>query len=135
MQLVHELKLDAPVSHIIKTPDEAMNILRKHTDESSPMIMKSATIVDDIGRNDMTTYPLQDPHSKAPDWEATRSRLTTGRSVPLAPSSPYIAQEFIGGPGASEWCTHATVHNGRIVAFVCCPSVSALSRKLPLMQV
>lgn len=127
ISLVHELGLEAPVSHVIRTPDEAMTLLREHTDKNSPVLLKAATVLDDVGRSDMTTYPLRDQHTDKPNWEATRRRLVSGLFVPLSPSSPYIAQEFIGGPGASEWCTHATVHNGRITAFVCCPSVRSLA--------
>ncbi|UZJ51515.1 hypothetical protein CBS101457_000835 [Exobasidium rhododendri] len=119
LQLVTELELDAPQSHLIKTPKEAMALFSQPG--QSPMILKAATILDDVGRSDLTTFPLLTRQGQ-PDWKRTEARLKTGLYIPMTPSTPYAAQEFIGGYQASEWCTHATVHRGRITAFVCCPS-------------
>jgi hypothetical protein len=124
LQLVNELELDAPQSHLIESPKEALDLFREPG--QSPMILKAANVLDDVGRSDLTTFPLLDDHGR-PDWKRTEARLKTGLFIPMTPKTPYAAQEFIGGHGASEWCTHATVHQGKITAFVCCPSVSFCS--------
>lgn len=87
------------------------------------MILKAAKVLDDVGRGDLTNFPLKDSNG-SPDWQKTEERLRHGLYIPMTPKTPYIAQEFIGGKGASEWCTHATVREAKITAFVCCPSVS-----------
>lgn len=91
--------------------------------EQPPFILKAANILDDVGRGDLTNFPLLDEQHR-PDWSKTREKLEKGLYIPMTPKTPYIAQEFVGGKGASEWCTHATVIDGKITAFACCPSVS-----------
>jgi hypothetical protein len=119
ISLVLDLGLDAPSSHIIRSPKEALNLMQRP--DQPPMILKAANVLDDVGRGDLTTFPLLKAEGK-PDWDRTASRLLYGLHIPMTSKSPYIAQEFIGGKGASEWCSHATVINGRVTAFVCCPS-------------
>jgi hypothetical protein len=87
------------------------------------MILKAANVLDDVGRGDLTTLPLLNEEGE-PDWNRTEDRLRKGLYIPMTPKTPYIAQEFIGGKETSEWCTHATVVDGEVTAFVCCPSVS-----------
>jgi len=107
---------------LIKSPKEALNLFRQAG--QYPMILKATNVLDDVGRGDLTTYPLLDEQGET-DWKRTERHLNTGLPIPMASKTPYSAQEFIGGEGASEWCTHATVHQGRVTAFVCCPSVSS----------
>lgn len=112
-----------------------MALLHDHQHGQARFLFKAATMPDDVGRADMTTYPLLTMavgSSTAPqiDWTATETRLRRGLHIPLTPDTPYLAQEFIGGRGASEWCTHATVIDGEVTAFVCCPSVSGRCRFL-----
>lgn len=114
--------MDAPASYFVKTPEEAMTLLQNPG--QPPMILKAANVLDDVGRGDLTNFPLLNGQGKA-DWKKTEQRLRSGLYIPMTPKTPYIAQEFVGGIGASEWCTHATVIEGKITAFVCCPSVSA----------
>ncbi|PWN43919.1 hypothetical protein IE81DRAFT_287884 [Ceraceosorus guamensis] len=121
VDLVHELGLQAPTSTMLHTPDEALAHLRAQDASRGGVLLKAATVLDDVGRSDMTTYPLQDCDGQV-DWEATERKIKSGLSIPLSKDTPYVAQEFIGGENASEWCTHATVWNGTITAFVCCPS-------------
>ncbi|SJX61693.1 uncharacterized protein SRS1_12677 [Sporisorium reilianum f. sp. reilianum] len=130
--LLQRLDMAAPRSEIVYSVDEA---LAKLQSEGYPRsILKCAAELDDIGRADMTLYPLLDPNTDEPDWTRTRKRFSN-LSIPLCARTPYILQEFIGdrvdksqpaGSGrvakASEWYTHATVVDGKLTAFVCCLS-------------
>ncbi|KAK0526495.1 hypothetical protein OC834_004787 [Tilletia horrida] len=122
IDLVHDLGLEAPHSRIVRSPDAALDYLRQQDVTKGGVLLKAATVLDDVGRADMTTYPLQDGKTKDVDWVKTEERVRKGLAIPITAATPYAAQEFIGGPGASEWCTHATVWDGQLVAFVCCPS-------------
>lgn len=113
--------MDAPSSHFIQSPEEAIHLMQKP--DQPPFILKAANVLDDVGRGDLTNFPLLDERGQ-PDWVKTRIRLERDLFIPMTPKTPYIAQEFVGGKGASEWCTHATVIDGKVTAFVCCPSVS-----------
>ena len=46
---------------------------------------------------------------------------TTGfaMSKPISADNPWILQGFVEG---REWCTHTTARDGRVLAYVCCPS-------------
>lgn len=119
ISLVHSLGMDAPSGHLIKSPKEGLKLLSRTG--NTRFLFKAATVPDDVGRSDMTTYPFLNPDNSI-NWQGTEKRLSTGMNIPICEKTPYLAQEFIGGKGASEWCTHATVINGKITAFICCPS-------------
>lgn len=119
VDLVHSLRMDAPAGHLIKSPQDGLQLLGRTG--NTRFLFKAATVPDDVGRSDMTTYPFLNADTTV-DWQGTEERLTTGMNIPICEQTPYLAQEFIGGIGATEWCTHATVVDGRITAFVCCPS-------------
>lgn len=125
ISLVHSLGegLEAPESHLVTSVQGAMDLLKDPS--RPPMIIKCATALDDIGRSDMTVHPLTDAKTGQPDMDATEMRLR-GLRIPITKDTPYILQEFVGGEGASEWCTHGTVVDGQVRAFVCCPSVSVV---------
>ena len=38
---------------------------------------------------------------------------------PISADNPWILQSFVEG---REWCTHTTARDGRVLAYVCCPS-------------
>lgn len=137
--LLQSLDMAAPRSEIVFSVDEALEKLR--SDGYPRSILKCAAELDDVGRADMTLYPLLHARTHEPDWEITRKRLSS-LSIPLCARTPYILQEFIGdradtaaAPGslakASEWCTHATVVDGKLTAFVCCPSNDMLMTYYP----
>ncbi|SPO24787.1 uncharacterized protein UTRI_01769_B [Ustilago trichophora] len=142
ISLLQRLEMAAPRSEIVFSVDEAMSKLK--SDGYPRSILKCAAELDDIGRADMTLYPLLDPSTDEPDWERTRKRLSN-LSIPLCARTPYILQEFIGDridksqpahqssklSKASEWCTHATVVDGKLTAFVCCPSNDMLMTYYP----
>ena len=114
MELCKSLDLPTPESHVVDDPKNALDLIKQ---SKFPMILKATAVLDDLGRNDMTNYPLAG--DSAPDYPKTLARLQTGLSVPMTKKTPYILQQFVLG---SEWCTHATVKQGKLVAFVCCPS-------------
>ncbi|SPO23091.1 uncharacterized protein UTRI_01769 [Ustilago trichophora] len=142
ISLLQRLEMAAPRSEIVFSVDEAISKLKSEGYPRS--ILKCAAELDDIGRADMTLYPLLDPTTDEPDWEHTRKRLSN-LSIPLCARTPYILQEFIGDridksqpahqssklSKASEWCTHATVVDGKLTAFVCCPSNDMLMTYYP----
>lgn len=69
--------------------------------------------VDDSVRGDMTLLP------KSSEME-TRKHLERLR---IGPQTPWIVQQFIDG---LEYCTHALVVRGQVMAFVACPSAELL---------
>lgn len=142
ISLLQRLEMAAPRSEIVFSVDEAMARLQSEGYPRS--ILKCAAELDDIGRADMTLYPLLDAKTDTPDWQRTRKRLSN-LSIPLCSRTPYILQEFIGDrvdgsqpkgsdsrtAKSSEWCTHATVVDGKLTAFVCCPSNDMLMTYYP----
>ena len=118
MELCKSLELLTPESHLVDDPKTALEIIKS---SKYPMILKATAVLDDLGRNDMTNYPLAG--DQGPDYPKTLQRLQN-LSIPMQPKTPYVLQQFVRG---SEWCTHATVHAGELVALVCCPSNDMLS--------
>lgn len=114
MDLLAELNVPRPFSKNVKSPAEALQVIKE---AGTPCIMKATAVLDDLGRNDMTLYPLK--NDKAPRYPLTVQRLESGLSVPISRETPYVVQQFIKG---DEWCTHATVFDNRLLAFACCPS-------------
>ncbi|KAJ1029720.1 hypothetical protein NDA13_002963 [Ustilago tritici] len=141
VSLLQSLHMAAPRSEIVFSVNEALAKLQ--SDGYPRSILKCTAELDDIGRADMTPYPLLEHGTREVDWEKTRARLSN-LSIPLCASTPYILQEFIGdridnsSPStganagkATEWCTHATVVDGKLTAFVCCPSNNMLMTYYP----
>ncbi|CAO1615190.1 unnamed protein product [Parajaminaea phylloscopi] len=118
ISLLQSYGLDAPHSVMVDSPEALLDLLR--SPNQPPRILKCAAELDDLGRSDLTLYPFTDAEGE-PDWPATERRIR-GLGIPICSKTPYIAQEFVGGKGATEWCTHATVVDGQVRAFVCCPS-------------
>lgn len=126
ISLVRSYDLDAPHSALVHSPEELLQLLR--SPDQPPRILKCAAELDDIGRSDLTTYPIK--RGKRADWQATEHRIRSLR-IPITEKVPYIAQEFIGGAYTTEWCTHSTVIDGQVRAFVCCPSNDMLMTYYP----
>lgn len=127
ISLVHSMGLEAPNSDVVSSPEELLSLLQQPA--LAPRILKCAAELDDVGRSDLTTYPFLSP-SGAPDWPATEKRIRS-LPIPITASTPYIVQEFIDGKYTSEWCTHSTVIDGQVRAFVCCPSNDMLMTYYP----
>ncbi|WVR04197.1 hypothetical protein IAU60_001197 [Kwoniella sp. DSM 27419] len=112
MALVARLGLPTPGGKMVESVDEAVSFLRDHGREPT-YILKCMGL--DENRGDMTLYPL-----KGDDDQMTRTRrLLDGLKLKITKECPYVFQEFIPG---QEWCTHASVIDGRITSFVTCPS-------------
>lgn len=127
ISLVLSKNLQAPHSVLVHSSEELLALFRQ---PSQPLrILKCAAELDDVGRSDLTTYPLKDDKGRD-DWKATERRIAS-LPIPISDKTPYIAQEFIGGRNTSEWCTHSTVIDGRVRAFVCCPSNDMLMTYYP----
>lgn len=117
MKLLEDLKCPRPETYMVSSPQEAIDIIRN---SKNTMIMKATAVLDDVGRNDMTQYPLR---GDRPPYPNTLARLKHELAVPLTADTPYIVQQYVKG---SEWCTHATVVNNKLRAFACCPSSDML---------
>lgn len=117
MALLAELNCPRPETITVSTPGEAIEVLKN---SKHKIIMKATAVLDDVGRNDMTQYPID---GESAPYSKTRERLKIGLSVPLSPKTPYIMQQFVQG---TEWCTHATVVDNKLKAFACCPSSDML---------
>lgn len=79
-------------------------------------LLKSLTL-DDLGRDDLTLFPL-----------ATRgatARHLAGVPTPLSEADPFLLQRFLVG---REYCTHVAARDGKVVAFVACKSNQLLMR-------
>ncbi|MCE0537614.1 hypothetical protein LWF15_19170 [Kineosporia rhizophila] len=71
-------------------------------------ILKSIAY-DPVNRLDLTVLPR-------PTRAATAE---FARSKPISPDNPWILQALVEG---TEYCTHATVRNGRVQVYACCES-------------
>nr|DBA07238.1 TPA_exp: ATP grasp ligase [Phaffia aurantiaca] len=118
MDLVNSLGgLLAPTSHTVHSVSDALEVIKV---SSQPLILKFSDAGDDTGRSDLTTYPLEGDDEYL---TRTRNRLE-GLRIPIGKETPYALQQFVGG--GTEWCTHASVVDGKLVAFACCPSSDML---------
>ncbi|EKD17373.1 hypothetical protein MBM_04234 [Drepanopeziza brunnea f. sp. 'multigermtubi' MB_m1] len=106
--------LNVPETHLIESVEEALGIL--HPDAAPApkkrFIMKSVGLDDSI-RADMSLLPFS-------------SQAKTERHVNKlqpSPARPFVIQQFIDGP---EFCTHALVVRGRVLAFTACASAELL---------
>lgn len=135
MQLVSKLGLSIPSGKMVESVDEAMEFLRG--EEREPRFVLKCMGLDE-NRGDMTLFPLWGDDEKLSN---TRKWLD-GLKLGITPDCPYVFQEFIPGQGVcpfnfsstghtldhhglrltAEWCTHASVIDGRITSFVTCPS-------------
>ena len=103
--------LPVPETHRITRRAEVERVLR-----GSPVgrqyILKTIGVVDAV-RADMTLLP------KATQEETSRHIAR----LPVSDDIPWIIQQYISG---SEYCTHSLIVNGRVKAFVACPSAELL---------
>jgi hypothetical protein len=104
-----------PDTHLVTSETEALAVLYpekpRYTMEHQ-YIMKSVGWDESI-RADMTILPR-------PTLEETSAYI---RSAGPTPFRPFVLQQFIAGP---EYCTHALITNGKVRAFVACPSAELL---------
>lgn len=118
ISLCNDLGLPVPASRLIQSVDEAVDWL--HSPENIGAGQKYITkglAFDDLARTDMTPLPLASPAQ-------TKAHLET-LPLPISPRHKYVIQRLMHGP---EYCTHAAVRDGELVAFVACRSSDMLMR-------
>ncbi|KAJ9125159.1 hypothetical protein QFC22_000113 [Naganishia vaughanmartiniae] len=115
--LVEELGFAVPIGKLVHSVDEAITFLKEvRQDEQGNevgYIIKCTEL--DENRGDLTTFPLL-----GDDQNLTKTRKHFDElKLKMSRKYPYVIQEFIPG---QEWCTHASVVEGQVTAFVTCPS-------------
>ncbi|MEJ8282054.1 ATP-grasp enzyme [Pseudonocardia spirodelae] len=101
--------LPVPAARRISDPQQVID----HDFAATPgrtWILKSLAY-DPVRRRDLTPLPRPTP----------RETAEFVRSLPISADNPWILQEFVAG---TEYCTHATVRDGRVRLYCCCPSSS-----------
>ncbi|KAL0947355.1 hypothetical protein HGRIS_013472 [Hohenbuehelia grisea] len=123
--LCDELRMLTPETHLVSSVDEAVATLHhpSRANKGIKFITKSL-VFDDRARTDMTPLPLS-------TVAKTAAHL---RTLPLliSPKTQYLLQQRLHG---YEYCTHAAVRDGTLVAFVCCPSSDMLMRYVDVQSV
>lgn len=107
----HTAKLGLPIpeTHNVTSRDavhKVLNVTKKK------YILKSVG-VDDAYRADMTLLPRR-------TMSETYSHIA---EVPISPTKPWVLQQYVRG---KEYCTHSLVINGKVYAFLACPSSELL---------
>ncbi|KEF51522.1 uncharacterized protein A1O9_12439 [Exophiala aquamarina CBS 119918] len=105
------LGLNVPETHEITSRSAVENLLR-NSPEDRKFIMKTIRM-DDSARADMTLLPKATP-------QETSKHIA---KLKISEKTPWILQQFIEG---REYCTHSLVVNGKVRAFVACPSAELL---------
>jgi hypothetical protein len=110
------LGLNVPDTHLITSVEDAMKFFYLTFPVEGSIqkryIMKSVGLDDSI-RADTTLLPR-------PSSSETQIHLSR---VNLSPSRPFVLQQFISGP---EYCTHALIIQGQVLAFTACRSSDLL---------
>ncbi|KAF2441121.1 hypothetical protein P171DRAFT_465678 [Karstenula rhodostoma CBS 690.94] len=113
---IRSLELPVPESHRCTSTEEVNNILKKAKKEDrkdKKFLLKPIGVDDRARANMMTLLPFEDRGD-------TFSYI---KSLQISSQNPFQVQQFISG---AEYCTHALVIRGRVVAFTCCPSSELL---------
>ena len=113
---ITSLDLPIPESHRCTSPDEVIQILtkeRKAGIDKKKFILKPIGVDDRARANMMTLLP----------FEKREDTITYVKNLQISKENPFQVQQFISG---AEYCTHALVIRGRVVAFTCCPSSELL---------
>lgn len=111
IKYTESLGLTVPETREITSRADVEMFLRK-APAGRKYIMKTIG-VDDAMRADMTLLPRETPE----DTARHIARLRISRA------SPWILQQFVDG---REYCTHSMVVDGKVRAFVACPSAELL---------
>jgi hypothetical protein len=107
--------LNVPDTHLVTSETEALAALypeKPRSKAGTRFIMKSVTL-DDSTRADMTLLPR-------PTIKETGAHI---KRLNPTPFRPFVLQQYISGP---EYCTHGLIINGKVQAFVACPSAELL---------
>jgi hypothetical protein len=113
--------LNVPDTHLITSTTEALAVLypgKTRYTKDSKYILKSVGW-DENTLVDMTMLPLS-------TLGETEAHI---RYINPTPFRPFVLQQYVAGP---EYCTHSVIINGKIRAFVACPSAELLMHYNPL---
>lgn len=112
---IASLDLRVPESHRCISSDEVIRILTKERKEGvdRKFILKPIGVDDRARANMMTILP----------FEKRDDTVSYVKNLQISSKNPFQVQQFISG---AEYCTHALVIRGRVVAFTCCPSSELL---------
>lgn len=105
-QAAEALGLRVPKSLLITDPSQVERF--DFANERRQFIVKSIAY-DSVRRLNLTKLPAETP-------EATAAYL---RTLPISEKNPWVMQEFIPG---TEYCTHGTVRDGKLLVHACCTS-------------
>lgn len=103
-RLAASLGLDVPDTHRITDPGQVAGF-----DFGDATYILKSIAYDPVRRLDLTPLPRPTPAETA----------AFAASLPISPDNPWILQEFVRG---QEYCTHATVRDGRLRVHGCCAS-------------
>ena len=107
--------LNVPDTHLVTSETEALAVLYPEKPRSkvgTRYIMKSVA-KDNSTRADMTLLPR-------PTIKETGTHI---KRLNPTPFRPFVLQQYISGP---EYCTHSLITQGKVRAFVACPSAELL---------
>ena len=104
------LGLPTPETHNVTSRSAVHNVLNRT--EKKKYILKSVGM-DDAYRGDMTLFPRR-------TMSETYHHIA---SLPISTQKPWVLQQYVRG---KEYCTHALVIDGKVKAFVACPSTEML---------
>jgi len=110
--------LPVPETFDVTSRSAVHKILDNASKKKKRYIMKSVG-VDDSVRGDMTLLPRR-------TMSQTYSHIS---KISISSSKPWVLQEFVKG---KEYCTHALVVHGEVVAFVACESSELLMHYMAL---
>ncbi|KAK7184113.1 hypothetical protein DPSP01_001248 [Paraphaeosphaeria sporulosa] len=113
---IRSLELPVPESHRSTSSAEVVKILikeKKGNGKDKKFILKPIGVDDRARANMMTLLP----------FEKREDTVSYIKNLHISSNNPFQVQQFISG---AEYCTHALVIRGRVVAFTCCPSSELL---------
>lgn len=101
------LGLAVPATHRITSPEQVEEFDFSAVKDRQYILKHLA--YDPVNRLDLTTLPRP----------TARQTAEFAGSKPMDSGDPWILQELVRG---TEYCTHCTVRDGRVVVYACCPS-------------
>ncbi|KAJ4344642.1 uncharacterized protein N0V89_012386 [Didymosphaeria variabile] len=113
IEYIRSLELPVPESHRCTSSDEVIKILTKERQGSRKFILKPIGVDDRARANMMTLLP----------FDKREDTVSYVKSLQISNENAFQVQQYISG---AEYCTHALVIRGRVVAFTCCPSSELL---------
>ncbi|WP_134765838.1 ATP-grasp enzyme [Nocardioides sp. 1609] len=105
-EMAEEVGLAVPATHRITDPQQVLDF--DFAAHPGPWVLKSIPY-DPVRRLDLTPLPRPTPAATA----------AFVRALPISPDQPWILQELLTG---TEWCTHGTARDGRLLVWACCRS-------------